>query len=143
MASVSATSLRFQPFLKLSTRTTTQGCYKTSSLGAVSVGWNRRTFPSLRSSRLRICAVKAQPETVQKVCDIVRKQLALPAESELTPDTKFSALGADSLDTVEIVMGLEEEFGITVEEDGSQNISTVQEAADLIEKLIQDKSGAS
>ncbi|KAL2648395.1 hypothetical protein AAZV13_05G170500 [Glycine max] len=111
MASVSATSLRFQPFLKLSTRTTTQ--------------------------------VKAQPETVQKVCDIVRKQLALPAESELTPDTKFSALGADSLDTVEIVMGLEEEFGITVEEDGSQNISTVQEAADLIEKLIQDKSGAS
>lgn len=44
--------------------------------------------------------VKAQPETVQKVCDIVRKQLALPAESELTPDTKFSALGADSLDTV-------------------------------------------
>ena len=44
---------------------------------------------------------------------------------------------------VEIVMGLEEEFGITVEEDGSQNISTVQEAADLIEKLVQDKSGAS
>lgn len=40
-------------------------------------------------------------------------------------------------------MGLEEEFGITVEEDGSQNISTVQEAADLIEKLVQDKSGAS
>ena len=73
----------------------------------------------------------------------MRKQLALPAESELTPDTKFSALGADSLDTVEIVMGLEEEFGITVEEDGSQNISTVQEAADLIEKLVQDKSGAS
>ena len=80
---------------------------------------------------------------MQKVCNIVRKQLALPAESELTPDTKFSALGADSLDTVEIVMGLEEEFGITVEEDGSQNISTVQEAADLIEKLVQDKSGAS
>ena len=37
-------------------------------------------------------------------------------------------------------MGLEEEFGITVEEEGNQNISTVQEAADLIEKLIQIKA---
>ena len=43
---------------------------------------------------------QAKPETVQKVCEIVRKQLALPPESELTPDTKFAALGADSLDTV-------------------------------------------
>lgn len=44
--------------------------------------------------------VQAQPETVQKVVDIVKKQLALPPDSELTPETKFSALGADSLDTV-------------------------------------------
>lgn len=43
---------------------------------------------------------QAKPETVQKVCDIVRKQLALPPETELTPQSKFSALGADSLDTV-------------------------------------------
>ncbi|KAK7399271.1 hypothetical protein VNO78_10451 [Psophocarpus tetragonolobus] len=107
------------------------------------LGWSTKRFPSLRSSRFRVCAAQAQPQTLQKVCDIVRKQLALPPESQLTPDTKFAALGADSLDTVEIVMGLEEEFGITVEEDGSQNISTVQEAADLIEKLVQEKSGAS
>ncbi|XP_047149674.1 acyl carrier protein 1, chloroplastic-like [Vigna umbellata] len=138
MASLSATSLTFQPSLNFSTAST-QGCYKTSTLGAVCVGRNRRSFPSLRSSRFRICAVQAQPETVEKVCEIVRKQLALSTESELTPDTKFSDLGADSLDTVEIVMGLEEEFGINVEEDGSQNISTVQEAADLIEKLVQEK----
>lgn len=39
-------------------------------------------------------------------------------------------------------MGLEEEFGISVEEDNSQNITTVQEAADLIEKLVQKKSEA-
>ncbi|QCD84973.1 acyl carrier protein 1, chloroplastic-like [Vigna unguiculata] len=138
MASLSATSLTFQPSLNFSTAIS-QGCYKTSPFGAVCVGWNRRSFPSLRSSRFRICAVQAQPETLQKVCDIVRKQLALPKESELTPDTKFSDLGADSLDTVEIVMTLEEEFNINVEEDGSQNISTVQEAADLIEKLVQEK----
>lgn len=36
-------------------------------------------------------------------------------------------------------MGLEEEFGITVEEENAQTISTVQEAADLIEKLVAKK----
>lgn len=41
---------------------------------------------------------------------------------------------------VEIVMGLEEEFGISVEEESAQTISTVQDAADLIEKLIETKS---
>lgn len=38
---------------------------------------------------------------------------------------------------VEIVMGLEEEFGITVEEESAQSIATVQDAADLIEKLCE------
>ncbi|KAI9079677.1 hypothetical protein K1719_038298 [Acacia pycnantha] len=130
MASVSATSLKL--FI-----TTSQASWRGSSLRAVSVRWAKTSFPSLRTSRFRIsCA--ARPETMQKVCEIVRRQLALPPESELTPETKFTALGADSLDTVEIVMGLEEEFGIAVEEDPtSENITTVQEAADLIEKLIQ------
>lgn len=40
---------------------------------------------------------------------------------------------------VEIVMGLEEEFGISVEEESAQTIATVQDAADLIEKLIENK----
>ena len=83
------------------------------------------------------CAAK--PETVDKVCKIVRKQLALPDESEVAGHSKFASLGADSLDTVEIVMGLEEEFGISVEEESAQNIATVQDAADLIEKLIENK----
>ncbi|KAB2629793.1 acyl carrier protein 1 [Pyrus ussuriensis x Pyrus communis] len=79
----------------------------------------------------------AKPETVAKVSKIVRKQLALPDDSAVTGESKFSELGADSLDTVEIVMGLEEEFGISVEEDSAQTIATVQDAADLIEKLIE------
>lgn len=41
---------------------------------------------------------------------------------------------------VEIVMGLEEEFGISVEEDSAQSIATVQDAADLIEDLISNKA---
>lgn len=41
---------------------------------------------------------------------------------------------------VEIVMGLEEHFGISVEEETAQSIATVQDAADMIEKLIQKKN---
>ncbi|KAL4302967.1 hypothetical protein GQ457_10G014210 [Hibiscus cannabinus] len=81
-----------------------------------------------------------KPEIVDKVCEIVRKQLAVSDDMPLTGESKFSELGADSLDTVEIVMGLEEEFGITVEEDNAHNITTVQDAADLIEELCSNKS---
>lgn len=41
---------------------------------------------------------------------------------------------------VEIVMGLEEEFGISVEEESAQGILTVQDAAELIEKLLEKKA---
>ncbi|CAN7023912.1 unnamed protein product [Brassica oleracea var. botrytis] len=47
---------------------------------------------------------------------------------------------ADSLNTVEIVMGLEEEFGITMAEERAKEIATVQHAAELIEELIQQKT---
>ncbi|KAK7356023.1 hypothetical protein VNO80_15289 [Phaseolus coccineus] len=89
------------------------------------------------SSQPRVClrvSCAAKPETVQKVWKIVKNQLPLPDDSKVTGESKFSALGADSLDTVEIVMGLEEEFGISVGEDTAQSISTVQDAADPIEE---------
>lgn len=43
---------------------------------------------------------QAKPETVEKVCEIVKKQLALPPTTEVSGESKFAALGADSLDTV-------------------------------------------
>ncbi|KAB1734267.1 acyl carrier protein [Klebsiella pneumoniae] len=110
--------------------------------GSVSLPAKAKSFGALTLSnaplRFRVsCAAK--PETVEKVCEIVKKQLALPATTEVSGDSKFAALGADSLDTVEIVMGLEEEFGISVEEESAQTIATVQDAADLIEKLCEKK----
>ncbi|KAK6911464.1 Phosphopantetheine binding ACP domain, partial [Dillenia turbinata] len=111
-----------------------------SSLKAFSLSGRSTLSFRLRPlpKRLQIsCAAK--PETVDKVCAIVRKQLALPDDSAVTGESKFAALGADSLDTVEIVMGLEEEFGISVEEESAQSIATVQDAADLIEKLLEKK----
>ncbi|XP_013607498.1 PREDICTED: LOW QUALITY PROTEIN: acyl carrier protein 5, chloroplastic, partial [Brassica oleracea var. oleracea] len=86
------------------------------------------------------CSVKQ--ETVEKVLEIVKKQLSLAEDQKVTAGTKFTELGliADSLDTVEIVMGLEEEFGITMAEERAKEIATVQHAAELIEELIQQKT---
>ncbi|XP_059648992.1 acyl carrier protein 1, chloroplastic-like [Cornus florida] len=116
-----------------------QALTRISNFNSVSLSVKEKCFPSLRLSRFRVCCA-AKPETVNKVCEIVRKQLALPADSAVTGESKFVSLGADSLDTVEIVMGLEEEFGISVEEESAQSITTVQDAADLIEKLIEKKA---
>ncbi|CAM0949685.1 unnamed protein product [Alopecurus aequalis] len=85
-------------------------------------------------------AIQAKKETVDKVCSIVKRQLAVPDGTPVTAGSKFSELGADSLDTVEIVMGLEEEFNITVDETSAQDIATVQDAANLIEKLVAEKT---
>ncbi|KAK9066354.1 hypothetical protein SSX86_013676 [Deinandra increscens subsp. villosa] len=112
---------------------------RTSTMKLVPMGRTKSGFPCLRTSRFQI-SCSAKPETVSKVCEIVKTQLALSSDTLVEPDSKFSTLGADSLDTVEIVMTLEEEFGISVEEENSQNITTVQEAADLIEKLVEKKN---
>ncbi|KAG9160247.1 hypothetical protein Leryth_027273, partial [Lithospermum erythrorhizon] len=72
-----------------------------SSLNTVSVSFNTRSFPSLKVQAPRFhVACQAKPETVEKVCSIVRKQLALADDAAVTGESKFAALGADSLDTV-------------------------------------------
>ncbi|KAJ8750841.1 hypothetical protein K2173_016022 [Erythroxylum novogranatense] len=76
----------------------------------------------------------AQVETLNIVQSTIAKQLSIEV-SAVTPETKFADLGADSLDTVEIMMALEEQFGVTIGEGGAENIVTVQDAADLIEKV--------
>ncbi|KAG6589346.1 Acyl carrier protein 4, chloroplastic [Cucurbita argyrosperma subsp. argyrosperma] len=138
MASFSSTCLRFRIPLNQAAKTNQNQVLRRSSAGAggllKSNGFRLVTHRTSQSHLRVSCAAK--PETVDKVCSIVRKQLALPESSELTPESKFSALGADSLDTVEIIMTLEEEFSINIEEDNAQNITTVQEAADLIEDLV-------
>ena len=54
-------------------------------------------------------------------------------ESEGTPNASFTNdLGADSLDTVELIMELEKEFGISIPDDQAEKISTVQDAVDYI-----------
>ena len=70
----------------------------------------------------------------ERVIDIVAEQLGVDKE-KVTPDTSFvNDLGADSLDTVELVMELEEEFDINIPDDAAEKIQTVGQAIDFIEK---------
>lgn len=70
----------------------------------------------------------------ERVVDIVAEQLGVD-KAKITRDTHFvNDLGADSLDTVELVMELEEEFDISIPEDSAEKIQRVGEAIDYIEK---------
>ena len=70
----------------------------------------------------------------QRVIDIVAEQLGVDKE-KVAPETSFvNDLGADSLDTVELVMELEEEFDINIPDDAAEKIQTVGQAIQFIEK---------
>ncbi|MEO1991148.1 MAG: acyl carrier protein [Pirellulales bacterium] len=69
-----------------------------------------------------------------RVIDIVANQLMVGAD-QITSETSFiNDLGADSLDTVELVMELEEEFEINIPDDAAEKIQTVGQAVEFIEK---------
>jgi acyl carrier protein len=69
-----------------------------------------------------------------RVIDIVASQLGV-SKDQITPETSFiNDLGADSLDTVELVMELEEEFEINIPDDAAEKIQTVGQAVEFIEK---------
>lgn len=78
----------------------------------------------------------SEQEIFDKVRNIVTEQLGVDA-SEVTPQASFANdLGADSLDTVELVMALEEEFDIEIPDEAAEEIATVQAAVDYINKQV-------
>lgn len=67
-----------------------------------------------------------------KVKKIIEEKLSVNAD-QITNDAKFAEdLKADSLDTVELVMALEDEFGLDIPDEEAENIKTVQNAIDYI-----------
>ena len=75
----------------------------------------------------------------EKVKAIIIDQLSVD-EGEVTSTASFiDDLGADSLDTVELVMALEEGFGIEIPDDAAEKITTVKEAMDYIEAHLPKK----
>ncbi len=76
-------------------------------------------------------------EIASKVTAIIVDKLGVE-ESEVTPTASFTNdLGADSLDTVELIMEFEKEFGISIPDDQAEKISTVGEAIAHIEAAIK------
>ncbi len=75
----------------------------------------------------------------QKIKSIIAEQLGVKAE-EVTDNAKFvEDLGADSLDTVELVMALEEEFGIEIPDEDAEKMTTVGAAMKYIEEKAVSK----
>ncbi|MDF7674822.1 acyl carrier protein [Acetobacteraceae bacterium ESL0709] len=73
-------------------------------------------------------------EIADKVKKIVVEHLGVE-ESKVTPEASFiDDLGADSLDTVELVMAFEEAFSVEIPEDAAEKIATVSDAIDYISK---------
>jgi acyl carrier protein len=69
-----------------------------------------------------------------RVKSIIVEQLGVDAD-EVSPDASFvEDLGADSLDTVELIMAFEEEFGVEISDDEAEKIRKVRDAVDYIEK---------
>lgn len=78
----------------------------------------------------------SQEEIFQKVKKIVSEQLGVELE-EVKPEASFANdLGADSLDTVELVMALEEEFDIEIPDEAAEEIATVQAAVNYISEKV-------
>lgn len=82
-------------------------------------------------------AKRAMVIDFEKIKKIIVDQLGVD-ESEVTMEASFvDDLGADSLDTVELVMALEEEFGIEISDDDAEKIITVGDAIKYIETHIK------
>ena len=71
----------------------------------------------------------------EKVRDALAKQFEIDPE-KITPDTNLvDDLGADSLDVVELMMNIEDEFGISISDDDAANLYTVSRIVEFLERL--------
>ena len=80
-------------------------------------------------------------DTAERVNKIVVEHLGVD-ESKVTENASFvDDLGADSLDTVELVMAFEEEFGIEIPDEDAEKITRVKDAVDYIDSHAKGKKG--
>lgn len=77
-------------------------------------------------------------EILKKVKKITSEQLGVD-ESQITAEAKFvDDLGADSLDTVELVMALEEEFDLEISDEEAEKLTTVQKVVEYLETHLKE-----
>ncbi len=73
----------------------------------------------------------------QTVCDIVKNELRLDDNTILNEDTLLDELGADSLDAVEIVMALEDEFSIEISDEDVERVRSIGDMVKIISELAE------
>lgn len=75
-----------------------------------------------------------------RVIGVIAQQLRINA-NEVTPDASITHdLGADSLDAVELIMALEDEFGVEIPDEDADSITTVQQAIDYVSTALIDQT---
>ena len=73
----------------------------------------------------------------EKIIDIISSQLSVPKE-KVVPQASFTDdLGADSLDLVELVMAMEEEFGMEIADEDAEKLQTVQDTIDYVKQHLE------
>ena len=78
-------------------------------------------------------------DITSRVINVVAEQLSVEA-AEIRPESSFQDdLGADSLDLVELIMAMEEEFDIKIDDEAAQRLKTVQLAVDFINHSLAAK----
>ena len=75
--------------------------------------------------------------TLERVTSIIADKLGV-SETEVTPEANFKQdLGADSIDLVELIMEFEREFNVAIPDEQAEEIETVKDAIDFLEKTLQ------
>ena len=74
-------------------------------------------------------------DTIDKIKEIIAQQTGID-EDAIKADTTIEDIMADSLDTIEMLMAIEENFGITVSDEEAVTLKTISDVADFIEKKI-------
>jgi acyl carrier protein len=77
-------------------------------------------------------------EILEKVKKIICEQLDVPEDNIVLSASFVDDLGADSLDQVELIMAMEEEFNVSIPDEDAEKIATVQDAVDYITKALKD-----
>jgi len=78
-------------------------------------------------------------ELVQRVLKTIAGSKRIPVES-VTIDSEFQQLGIDSMDAVEILFALENEFDISIPDDDVRNVRNIREMCEGVDKLVAAKS---
>jgi len=86
--------------------------------------------------------VVSNDEIRAKIVDIVAEKLNKPKDGITLEMSFINDLGADSLDTVELVMDIEDAFELTIPEEEAEKIETVGAAVDYVSKAMAKKAGA-